>query len=214
VKELVAKYEEVRDMEKKNLLEMKDFPKKRNEQLDAQFKDLMASKEVGCESFHQAGVAEVFDQLVDMKVYDEILVAWAKCISQGFVECFDTSLISITKDENGKDYPDILAEVEVPMFDKFYSSLPRTFLDALYDEARERLTAKAAKEEGIKLLLLKVSVSLSPNPSHPNAATTKPASKDAMMLRSLLETFVLFGIERIVPLDVWMFWLVVGHFLE
>ncbi|KAL0337607.1 UNVERIFIED_CONTAM: hypothetical protein Scaly_2035800 [Sesamum calycinum] len=68
-----------------------------------------------------------------------------------FKESFKTSLLSITKNENDKDYPNVPIELEVPLFDEFYHLLPCTPLDALDKEARECLIVEVAEDEGIKV---------------------------------------------------------------
>ncbi|KAL0427314.1 UNVERIFIED_CONTAM: hypothetical protein Slati_2906200 [Sesamum latifolium] len=78
------------------------------------------------------------------------MATWSRCISQiralgDFAEGFDTSLISLTKDENRKDYPNAPPDVEVPMSNEFYSLLPGSFLHALDGEAKESWVAIATK---------------------------------------------------------------------
>ncbi|KAL2237186.1 UNVERIFIED_CONTAM: hypothetical protein Sindi_0910300 [Sesamum indicum] len=163
----------------------------------------------------------VFDQLVDMKVYDELVVAGDRSIKQirslgGFVEGFYTSLISITKDENNKDYSDVLANVEVPF--SFYSLLPCTPLDSLNEEARDHLISKVTEEGWIKIeattpegapivpcsvepLIVEgydpalradvpvpnnVSSGLSANPSHPTVVNVGPVFKGGADVAKIL----------------------------
>ncbi|KAK4428465.1 hypothetical protein Salat_1146100 [Sesamum alatum] len=71
----------------------------------------------------------MFDVIVDLRVFDELVTTWNKCLFQiqhlqSFKEDFDVSQLDLDNNENLEPYEDEAKVIDVLIENEFYSLLP------------------------------------------------------------------------------------------
>ncbi|KAL0437664.1 UNVERIFIED_CONTAM: hypothetical protein Sradi_0474300 [Sesamum radiatum] len=92
---------------------------------------LRLEKDQGTKAFTNSPIFEV---IVDVKVFDELVNMWNKCLRQiqhldGFKEDFNMSKLELGTDEHLNYYPYYTKTVDVPPKDEFYYLFPPLVVD-------------------------------------------------------------------------------------